>query len=300
MKKFITFAVAVLLINFTGMCSAESSTSVEIMDKGNMPYCVYNSMDEKHGIVFHWDKHSSKIPREIFYSIQNCKIKQPFPKKHKLNFEANLPPLFIGSVELSNATRNKLIQIRNGVNKYLPQSKLSDPHFLDSILGEFKKETNKALIKDYNIYTASLIYHTWISAKELPKDCSSLIGTCDYYLCRESQKACNIDGYFLGFGYQYCSESIVNLTSKVSEKGRTWLKEVATCLQTKMEEVSNHNSCADIKDMAIKSHDECYTQTDFCSLNLKDTYKILKMLKPEFDDKRIIKEGLEVLKNCRV
>jgi hypothetical protein len=92
---------------------------------------------------------------------------------------------------------------------------------------------------------------------------------------------------------------MINLSTKVSSKGRSWLTKVATCLQKKLEDITDENSCTAIKKLAIQSHDECYADTNFCSLPIKDIYKILKMLRPEFGDKRIIKEGLQVLRECR-
>lgn len=300
MKKLITFSVALILINITLMRRAESSTLVEITDKGNMPYCVHEAHNGEMGVAFSWDKSTKKIPRDIYYSAQSCKKTTPFSKKIKIHFENNLPPKYIEQLELSSNVQLKLQAVRAGVNKFINPSDLTNVKFLNSLFGQFNKDTNKTLINNYHINLSSKLFHNWISLKKLPNDCSSLIGTCEYYLCRESQKSCNIDGYFLGFGYQYCSESLVNLSSKVSTKAQSWLKDVAICLQNKMESISNDNSCADIKDQAIKSHDECYTETEFCSLDFKDAYKIIKMLRPEFDDKRIIKEGLEVLKSCRI
>lgn len=282
------------------MRRAESSTLVEIMDKGNMPYCVHEDQNVDVGVVFSWDKSTKKIPRDIYYSVQNCKRISPIKKKIKLHFEGNLPPKYIEQIELSSNVQLKLQAVRSGVNKFVNPSDLTNVNFLNSLFGKFKKDTNQTLINNFNINLSTKLFHSWISLKQLPNDCSSLIGTCEYYLCREAQKSCNIDGYFLGFGYQYCSESLVNLSSKVTPKAQRWLKDVAVCLQNKMENISNDNSCVDIKDQAIKSHDECYTETEFCSLELKDAYKIIKMLRPEFDDKRIIKEGLEVLRNCRL
>lgn len=163
----------------------------------------------------------------------------------------------------------------------------------------FNKHTNKNVISEYGIEQSSLIYLEWISQKNLSNNCSDLIGTCDYYLCRETQKNCNSNGYFISFGYQYCSESMINLSPKVTSKGKTWLTSVATCLQKKLNEIPDENSCSDIKKLAIQSHDDCYTETHFCSLPVKDIYKILKMLRPEFGDKRIIKEGVQVLNECK-
>jgi hypothetical protein len=174
-----------------------------------------------------------------------------------------------------------------------------DPKKLKEIFEPFNKHTNKKLISKYDTPFATELYHNWIAQKGLTNNCSELIGSCAYYLCRETQKNCNANGYFISFGYQYCSESLINLSKEVSDRAKAWLTDVAICLQQKMEEIPNENSCSSIKKFAIQSHDECYTETNFCSLKIKDIFKILKMLRLEFSDARIMREGLQVLKGCR-
>ena len=137
-----------------------------------------------------------------------------------------------------------------------------------------------------------------VAMKVFPDNCSELIGSCDYYLCRESKNPCHADGYFISFGYQYCNESLTNLTKKVSPVGEKWLVETATCLQQKMEELPPTLSCKEIHSQAIKTHDQCYTGNSFCALPMRDIGHIFKMIYPELSDWDIIKEGIEVLKKC--
>jgi hypothetical protein len=137
-----------------------------------------------------------------------------------------------------------------------------------------------------------------VAIKVFPDNCSELIGSCDYYLCRESKNPCNTDGYFVSFGFQYCNESLTNLIKKVSPIGEKWLVETATCLQQKLEDLPPTLSCKQIHTQAIKTHDQCYSGNSFCSLPMRDIGHIFKMIYPELSDWDILKEGIEVLKKC--
>ena len=130
-------------------------------------------------------------------------------------------------------------------------------------------------------------------------DCAELIGSCDYYLCQEKNRPCGSKGYFLAFGYRYCSDSLERLAYEVSPKGKEWLSVTATCLQREIQAMDLENkSCKEIKKAAIKSHDKCYSEISFCSLSFREIKKILRMIMPALTQRGVLIEGAQVLQHC--
>lgn len=144
-----------------------------------------------------------------------------------------------------------------------------------------------------------LHFITYIDAKNITNSCEDLIGTCDYYLCKEKNNNCGSKGYFINFGYQYCSKSLKKLSPKMTASGQLWLKETAICLQQQIEDLDvNNMSCKQIKKAAIKGHDKCYTEYNFCSLRFDEIKKIMKMILPALSKRGVILEGVQVLEHC--
>gem|GEM_PF-827954 len=164
----------------------------------------------------------------------------------------------------------------------------------------FDLDNHRSFLKDFGKDISTELMHRWINLKKFPNDCSELIGSCDYYLCKEKERPCNSDGYFLNFGYVYCSQSIDHLKEKVSDKGKVWLTTVAKCLQEKTHEMDKSLTCKEVKSEAIRSHDSCYSEINFCTLPPKDIILVLNMIKKELKDLRIVREGIEVLLSCGV
>lgn len=145
----------------------------------------------------------------------------------------------------------------------------------------------------------SLFIGILLSNPALAEDCDASIGTCQYYLCREANRPCNEKGYFLNFGYKYCHKSLDDkLVAKVSPQGKTWLIETATCLQRRLAEIDDVNTCAEIKREAIAGHDVCYLEAHFCELKFSDKIQILKTISPAFKEKGVLIEGIQVLHSC--
>jgi hypothetical protein len=317
----ISIRIIFLILSIWGsLLQAETVSHYDyLLDEKEMPVCLSMKNEPSRGIVIFWDKLSMVRPRGIQYlwmneltyndskmnhqsSIQKCSDLK-YINTQKLigkNIDFNQPPeeFYIENFKMNAFILERLYQVQNGQNKFYNNDENATQGFLDGLFTSFKKETNKVLTSDYGSELATKLYHRYIESKKFPEDCKELIGKCDYYLCRESKKACNSQGYFIGFGYQYCSESIEHLVKKVSPLGQKWLTTTATCLQKKMENFSNKLSCQEMKDEAIRSHDECYSEISFCSLKLKDMTYILKMIYPTLTDLAILKEGVEVLKHC--
>lgn len=148
----------------------------------------------------------------------------------------------------------------------------------------------------YYFIILSCIFLTSISL--MAQECTQYVGSCDYYLCREMNKKCSIKGYFINFGYKYCTKSINGLAAKISTEGKDWIVQTSICLQEHLDEVDDTNSCADIKMKATKLHDICYQKSNFCSLSLLDKLKIMKMLIASFKEKGVLFEGVQVFNQC--
>lgn len=167
------------------------------------------------------------------------------------------------------------------------------------IFEPFSMKTHKTLLKNLGADATKLLYDEYISEKNISDNCEELIGSCEYYLCQEKRNNCGAKGYFLNFGYQYCSDSIKRLSLEVSSRGKDWLETTATCLQKEIQSMNvDQMSCGDIKSAAIKGHDKCYSEISFCSLKFFEITKILKMILPALTERGVFFEGLQVLDHC--
>lgn len=167
------------------------------------------------------------------------------------------------------------------------------------IFEPFQMKTHKRLIKKFGVEETTILYHEYIEEKKITDDCGELIGSCDYYLCQEKRNHCGAKGYFLSFGYQYCSDSLKRLSDEMSTKGKLWLETTATCLQKEMQIMDVESmSCKEIKRAAIKRHDKCYSEISFCSLSFREIKKVIKMIMPSLTKRGVIIEGVQVLKHC--
>ncbi len=128
--------------------------------------------------------------------------------------------------------------------------------------------------------------------------CASTIGSCDYYLCRESMKSCGDEGYNLRFGYKYCDNFMNEVIRKLSPHGQQWMPKVAACLQEKMEKISLKNSCEKIETLAIQSHSSCYQKTGWCELSWDDQWEVMKTMLPVSLNPMIQREFFEIQNAC--
>lgn len=130
------------------------------------------------------------------------------------------------------------------------------------------------------------------------EDCRQYIGSCEYYLCREKNRPCNGDGYFIAFGYKYCTKLLNKLLPKVKSETQDWLNNTAKCLQEQADRIPDSFSCSDIKKEAIKGHGSCYEDNGFCSLSLSDKMKILKAISPSLKVRGVLPASFQVLHHC--
>jgi hypothetical protein len=111
-------------------------------------------------------------------------------------------------------------------------------------------------------------------------------------------KKCGFNSYFINFGYKYCTKSFKKLATEVSSEGKSWIGLTATCLQEQLEEIDDSASCAEIKNKATKGHSICYNESHFCSLDVLDKLKIMKMLTPTIQEQGVFLEGIQVFSQC--
>lgn len=167
------------------------------------------------------------------------------------------------------------------------------------IFEPFQTKTHKKLIKKFGVEETTELYHEYIEEKKMTDNCDELIGSCDYYLCQEKKNHCGSKGYFLSFGYQYCSDSLKRLTHEMSYRGALWLETTATCLQREIQAMDvDRMNCKEIKRAAIKGHDKCYNEISFCSLSFNEIKKVMKMILPSLTKRGVITEGVQVLRHC--
>ncbi len=308
-----TFILIIVLGLFQ---SAFSSELKVVYNEKKLPKCLYHESRPDLGIMLFWDDLKKIDKREIYYSrinnllstegdylsAANCKnalkIKNLNLKGKEIDFVKILSEEKIEEFHLNEELMEKLIQIKKGNNRFVDYEFFKSAENLKNTFEPFHLKNYRGFIKDLNKDESTKVMHQWIKAKNFPSDCSKMFGNCDYYLCKENEKPCDSSGYYLNFGYVYCSQSIDHLTKKVSPRGKVWLETVATCLQEKTEGLSKDLTCKEIKKEAIETHDSCYSKINFCSLDPKDIALVINMIKKELKDIRIIKEGIEVLLSC--
>lgn len=128
--------------------------------------------------------------------------------------------------------------------------------------------------------------------------CSSYIGSCDYYLCKNTELKCDGDSYFIKLGYQYCTKSFSKLYPKVSEQGKAWVVNTARCLQQKLEDMGPALECENAEKLAANAHVACYVDNGFCDLPFTDRMRILNLIKKEIYRPSTLKEFFEVSREC--
>lgn len=136
------------------------------------------------------------------------------------------------------------------------------------------------------------------SASSYYEPCENLIGTCEYYLCREDHRACGRGGYFLGFGHAYC-RAYDEVASTFTRLGQNWLARVKACLQVKLEGPNlNRLSCNEIKDLAVDSHFECYIATGYCDIPYSDKWRVAKVAHDLIGDPDVVRTFFRIQRKC--
>jgi hypothetical protein len=106
--------------------------------------------------------------------------------------------------------------------------------------------------------------------------------SCAPYDQLERQCRCRgSDGYLVAYGRRYCDRSLH--ATGWTPAGERWRDQTLVCLQRSLaREISRHGrcDCANVREIAWKSHVQCYTQAaaSVCSLPLSDLLKIYAII----------------------
>jgi hypothetical protein len=129
-------------------------------------------------------------------------------------------------------------------------------------------------------------------------NCAPFKDSCNYYLCRESIQPCSDEGYFIRFGYTYCSGFLSDVQPRMSAEGAKWMNQIAHCLRDKLDDIDSTLSCEDTESAAIASHSPCYIGTGFCDLSFLDKFRILEYVYKELEDHRMRKVMFQIELQC--
>lgn len=107
--------------------------------------------------------------------------------------------------------------------------------------------------------------------------------TCTFYpTCLESHYHCGASGYPLAYGYKICERFLAH-KSELTPEGQKWMFAVMLCLQQKLVPLVNGSmeniSCEELKHYAYSTHPECYVETGFCGLGVRDWMAVVRILK---------------------
>ena len=131
-----------------------------------------------------------------------------------------------------------------------------------------------------------------VCADALPEDfhdwgnCEDLIdadgcAACDFYRCREETSVgmCGGDGYYLGFGYEYCRRYRQVTEPHMSPQGQVWSANTRRCLMETLDaEIPDSQDCRALIQAGYASHPNCYLGTGFCELPVLDWARIVNTI----------------------
>lgn len=132
------------------------------------------------------------------------------------------------------------------------------------------------MVLSKSIFVLAIILSSSVASAQLYiQECVPQAYTCDFYLCMESKFSCDVNGYFLSYGYRYCRKTMeAEETKDFSPEGYSWLEKTRQCLQERLLSESEGRDCKEIKKKSTEQHVDCYYQSGFCELSMKDKRKI--------------------------
>lgn len=95
-----------------------------------------------------------------------------------------------------------------------------------------------------------------------------------------SQKLrCDSSNYLRRFGEKYCF-TFLNQEARFSPQGQVFLRKVRHCLVKKLAQDyrSGELTCANVEDIAIDRHVECYARSGFCFLGGTDKMRLFRII----------------------
>lgn len=130
------------------------------------------------------------------------------------------------------------------------------------------------------------------------QDCAALVGSCEYYNCKNEQLGCGESNYLLAFGARYCT-AFQNVAPAFTEAyGQPWLAEVSLCLQEELEK-RDDLSCENVRQVALEAHVACYVRTDYCSLPVVDKSRVARVVWRELRHRDMRAVWREIRRQCK-
>ena len=137
------------------------------------------------------------------------------------------------------------------------------------------------------------------------EDCSRYVGSgsssCEFYRCREANNECSCGsrGYYMGYGFKYCSRFNRRTRSRLSRAGQRWLDQTTRCLQAYIDNSIPWDApCDVVKNRAFSSHPSCYVRSGICFLSTDDWALILATIDASDNDLgQVIKSGVSCIAN---
>lgn len=133
----------------------------------------------------------------------------------------------------------------------------------------------------------------------LAESCQPKKDSCDFYLCKEQESPCGDKGYWLAYGYKYCS-LFLDVEDKFPATSMEWMQNVRFCLQKEINKFPEEISCKESYLKSMSSHVDCYTDTGFCQLSLKERASIIWVLRSALLLPLTYVEGLELEYQCTI
>ncbi len=104
---------------------------------------------------------------------------------------------------------------------------------------------------------------------------------CSFYDCRAATSACDGGGYLETFMARYCRRYALVTEPRVSPAAQAWLGRVRHCLAEGIDSaVPPDADCDTTRRLAQDTHTQCYLETGFCELSLRDWLGVLETIDP--------------------
>lgn len=305
--KFFIF----ILLLFSTFAQAEMLVSY---DASGFPVCATT---ENKTYFFNWDPWTRAEVKTVFYFDKESYIRNTghyIEGCKDLQYIKEIPaeiliPISLDAGLFPDSIHFALGQVSQGGHKFHSEKMPLEDIATHSNQFEFNSpEVLTRLENEVGKTWAQQVISSW-AAKSFGKNqnCQNFIGSCDFYLCQDKENPCGIEGYNLNFGYKYCSSSQFSLLKKMqTTAGQGWVRGVISCLQKKSFSISKFLDknlpagirCEKIQTESFNSHPDCYVESGFCDLPLKEKMHIAGLIKNDIFTQNTFSEALSILKLC--
>ena len=126
-------------------------------------------------------------------------------------------------------------------------------------------------------------------------------GDCKLYSCLAKNLGCSSESYLTKFGEKICGRFLTVSEKNFSREAVKALGNIRFCLQ---ERLAKKSSCAKIDIDTLEDHVACYSNPEFCQLELSDRAKLSWMMRDyfiskEFWEKKQYKASKRISAYCK-